>query len=200
MLRIGLTGGIGSGKSTVAALFEELGVPVLDADAKAFQLVQPGQPAFDAIIKRFGQGFQTPEGQLDRKQLRARIFEHPEDKHWLETLLHPEIKRSLEQESKQINQPYCIIDIPLLIETGPYTWLDRICVVDCPENTQIERVLARGGIQKSELEAILKTQASRRERLAIADDIIDNSGSLEYVGQQVNQLHELYLALSTQES
>lgn len=195
MLKIGLTGGLGSGKSTVANLFAAKGIPIIDADQISHELVKPGTHLLNEIANHFGATILTADGRLDRAQVRERIFNHLEEKAWLEELLHPALKTALLTATHQVKGPYCIIDIPLLVETGPYPWLDRICVVDCPEALQIERVQTRSGLTPDEIQSVLKTQAPRAVRLAAADDLIDNSGSLESLGGKINQLHEFYLKL-----
>jgi dephospho-CoA kinase len=195
MFIVGLTGGIGSGKSTATSLFAAKGVPTLNADTFSHQLVQPGQPALAAIVSHFGSDMLTTDGYLNRPKLREHIFKHAEDKLWLEQLLHPLILAEISRAISLIKAPYCVVEIPLLVETGHYPWLSRICVVDCPESLQLTRTQARTHLPLGEIEAIMKTQASRQERLNQADDVIDNSGTVAQLQAKIDALHEYYLSL-----
>jgi dephospho-CoA kinase len=194
MLKVGLTGGIGCGKTTVAKLFMSHGISVLDADCLARELVEPGQPALDRIIQHFGKNL-LKEGRLDRAQLRSLIFADPEAKKWLESLLHPLIYRSLELRTTPFSAPYCLWVVPLLLETEGKKRVDRLLVVDCPESLQRQRVTQRDGVSDSEISRILASQVSRSERLKAADDIIDNTVSLDVLTAQVERLHRHYLML-----
>lgn len=196
MLVIGLTGGIGSGKSTVAKLFENLGATVIDADVIARTLTEPGERAFAEILNHFGKALLLPNGTLDRAQLRHIIFHDIDQRRWLENLLHPLIKQSIELQIKKTHAPYCVIVIPLLFEVAPYSFIDRILVVDTPTQLQITRVLARDKIPPSEIEAILNSQIDREYRIAHADDVIHNHGKIEELLPQVEKLHQLYLAFN----
>lgn len=196
MLVIGLTGGIGSGKSTVAKLFAEHGVPVIDADQIARELTQPKQPALSKIIRHFGREILQKDGALDRTQLRKIIFHDPQQRGWLEKLLHPLIQRKIKEQIKTFSAPYCITVIPLLFEVKPYPFIDRILVVDTPEYLQIARITSRDKLAKPHIEAILETQVKRDHRLAEAHDIISNEGSLASLIPQVEKLHQFYLSLS----
>lgn len=178
MLVIGLTGGIGSGKSTVATLFANHGVPIIDADIVAREVTEPHEPALKHITTHFGDHLLLKDGQLDRTALRNIIFEQPNERIWLENLLHPIIRQRIEQQINRVAAPYCIVIIPLLFETGPYPFLNRILVIDAPENDQIERAASRDESAQSQIASILKTQATREERLKGADDIIINQGPL----------------------
>lgn len=198
MFVVGLTGGIGSGKSTVAALFAELGVPVIDTDIIARQLTEPGSAALEMIRARFGDEVMQAEGRLDRDALRRRIFHDDSARHALEAILHPRIRRAVEEMLAAQVAPYVLVVIPLLVETAGYReMLDRVLVVDCPVDTQIARVRARSGLASDEVEAILAAQVGRAERLAAADDVIVNTASPEALRAAVTSLHWRYLALSS---
>lgn len=196
MLKIGLTGGIGSGKSTVSKLFEELGIPVIDADVIAHQIVEPGQPALKQLVQAFGERFLNADGSLNRAELRERVFSDPAQKKRLEQLLHPIIYRKIEVEIDKLNSPYCILSIPLLLETKMTSFVDRVLVIDCPIETQIERVKKRDGFSTERIRSIIASQVSRDERLSCADDIIDNSKQAAQLAEQVKKLHNLYLKRS----
>jgi dephospho-CoA kinase len=198
MFAVGLTGGIGSGKSTVSELFAELGTPVIDTDAIAHQLTAPGGSALEAIHALFGDRVMQADGTLDRAALRRRVFSDPAARHQLEAILHPRIRQKVEQTLATLTAPYVLIVIPLLVETGGYREvLNRVLVVDCPEDVQIARVMARSGLTYDEVTAIIAAQAGRAERLAAADDVIVNTASPEALRTQVATLHRRYLAFST---
>jgi dephospho-CoA kinase len=195
---VGLTGGIGSGKSTVADNFAAQGVPVIDTDVIARDLTAPGGAALDAVRAAFGEAVMQADGTLDRAALRRRVFSDSASRHRLEAILHPLIRQRVEQALGTLTAPYALVVVPLLVETGGYrAVLDRVLVVDCPEDMQIERVIARSGLTRDEVTAILAAQASRAERLAAADDVIVNSASPEALRTQVAALHRRYLAFST---
>jgi len=196
MLVIGLTGGIGSGKSTVARLFSERGIAIIDADVIARDITAPAQPAFTAITKHYGNEILCKNGTLDRAKLRHIIFNDRHERRWLENLLHPLIRGEIEKQTKQVTSPYCIVVIPLLIEVGPYPFINRILVVDTPEHLQIERTALRDKVEKHQVEAILKTQTNRQQRLKYAHDIIINDGKREDLALQVDQLHHRYLKMA----
>jgi dephospho-CoA kinase len=196
MLVIGLTGGIGSGKSTIAKLFAERGVPIIDTDLIARELTKPNQAAFSSIVKHMGQDILLADGTLNRAKLRDLVFADPKQRRWLENLLHPLIRKAMEKEINELDAPYCIAVIPLLFEVEFYSLVNRILVVDAPEALQIERVIARDKISKSDVQAILRTQASREDRVARAHDVILNEGKLEDVIPQVEKLHKMYLQMS----
>ena len=195
-LVIGLTGGIGSGKSTAAARFAALGVPVIDTDVIARELVAPGQPALARIVERFGAEMLDAGGALRREVLRARVFANAGARRDLEILLHPLIREESLRRIARLQAPYCIWVIPLLRETGARSDLDRILLIDCPEAVQRQRVLERDGLDVASLEGILAAQASRGQRRAIADDIILNDGTPEALRQAVDEHHAAYLALA----
>lgn len=196
MFKVGLTGGIGSGKSTVAGLFARLGCPIIDADVIAHQLVEPGQPALSAIRRAFGD--EIMDGAvLNRKKLGDIIFADSVQKQILEGLLHPLIRSAIQARAEQCDAAYVILAVPLLIETGMADLVDRILVVDCPEAIQIERVQKRDNMPPAKINAIMANQASREERLRHADDIIDNSIPDTALAEQVKKLHNHYLSLST---
>ncbi len=204
-LRIGLTGGIGSGKSEVSRLFAECGATVIDTDIISRELVEPGQPALQEIIHTFGTEVLDTEGRLDRHQLRSQVFTSPEKRHQLESILHPRIRTRALELAHTADTPYCLLVIPLLAETGTgregrpgdsgYP-LDRILVVDAPTEKQIERVAARDHLSRQEIEAILNSQSDRNQRLAIADDVIVNDGDLDHLKVEVMQLDRQYQQLA----
>jgi dephospho-CoA kinase len=195
-LRIGLTGGIASGKSTVAQRFAELGVPVIDADESARSVVAPGMPGLAQVVRRFGPGIIDSNGALDRRILRNLIFNDPDSRRDLEAILHPAIRASMEQSAKTAVGPYLIMSIPLLVEGGSRDRFDRILVVDTDENVQLQRVLSRDGGSLEQARAILASQASRADRLAAADDVLSNTGSVTELRQAIDRLHERYLLLA----
>lgn len=196
MLVIGLTGGIGSGKTTVADLFAEHGIPIIDADVLAREVTLPDQPAFIAIVNHFGKAILLPDGTLNRKQLRQIIFDHANEKSWLEKLLHPLIRQILETRIKTLPGPYCIAVVPLLLEVTPYPFIDRILVIDAPTSLQIERVGKRDQVSADLVESIMKTQMKREHRLEKAHDVILNDGDLSHLATQVENLHKKYLAIA----
>ena len=189
-----LTGGIASGKTAVSDLFEQRGVPVIDTDRIAHEIVEPGRPALKRIAEAFGQEFLGSDGRLDRKKMRNAIFSSPQQKNRLESILHPAIASEVDQRVAQVNEPWCILVVPLLEETRLFSWIDRILVVDVEESVQIERVIARDNISQKQAQSIMDAQTSRPQRLAMADDILDNSGSLEELEAEVNKLYHKYTA------
>ncbi|HVC01070.1 MAG TPA: dephospho-CoA kinase [Steroidobacteraceae bacterium] len=195
-LRIGLTGGIASGKTTVARRFAELGVAVIDADEIARALVAPGEPALGEIITRFGGAILTPDGALDRRALRERVFADVRARRDLEAILHPRIHTQMARRAAAAAGPYVLLVIPLLVEGGARRDLDRILVVDASEQAQFERLLARDGGPAEQAQAMLAAQASRADRLALADDVLRNDGSVEVLRAGVDDLHRRYLALA----
>ena len=196
MLKIGLTGGIGSGKSTAAEQFIKLGAPVIDADVIAREIVEPGKPAFEAVIAAFGDQVVGGDGRLDRKALRSIVFADPEQKSRLESILHPQIYTEILHQLEQITYPYCVVVIPLLAESKRNYPLDRILVVDLPEKLQIARTSTRDKESAKHVEQIIQSQASRQQRLSIADDVIENSGTPEKLLKNIDSLHKKYLELA----
>jgi dephospho-CoA kinase len=196
MLKIALTGGIGSGKSTVAERFARNGVPVIDADVIARDLVQPNQPAFQEILKLFGSSVLTSEGSLDRARLREIVFSDPASRRRLEAVLHPRVYAAMERQAAERDAPYVLLVVPLLVETGRTDAADRVLVVDLPEAEQVRRVCLRDGLSQSEAKAIVQAQADRAARLAVADDVIDNSGNVAFLLAQADQFHRMYLTLA----
>lgn len=197
-LRVGLTGGIGSGKTTVSRMFAELGVPVLDADEAAREVVAPGSPAWREIRDVFGPQVLTADGRIARERLRAIVFADAHRRRELEAITHPRILELLERRIRALCAPYCVLAIPLLAEGALADRVDRVLVVDAPEHLQIDRVTTRDGLTAAQVQAIMDTQASRRERLAIADDVITNDGDIEALRAQVGALHQRYLALAAE--
>jgi dephospho-CoA kinase len=198
VLRIGLTGGIASGKTTVARLFAALGVPVIDADELAREVVAPGSPLLTRIAERFGRELIRADGQLDRRALRHLVFADPRARADLEALTHPAIFAALEQRSSKERGPYQILVLPLLVEKRDERRVDRVLVVDCAELLQTRRLQARDGSTQEEANAMLAAQAMRAERLQAADDVISNEGDLQALRAQVEALHAKYLELSLQ--
>jgi dephospho-CoA kinase len=194
---VGLTGGIGSGKSTVARAFEAHGVEVVDADALAHRLTAPGGAAIPAIRAAFGPELIDATGALDRARMRALAFADPGARKRLEAILHPMIRTETERLARGAQSDYVILMIPLLVESGdPRSRCDRVLVVDCPEEEQVRRVMARSGLGRAEVDAIMATQASRAQRLAVADDVVDNASDPACIGPQVEALHHRYLGLA----
>ena len=195
-LRVGLTGGIASGKSTVADLFAGLGVTIIDTDVIARELVMPGQPALDQVREAFGDAVFNADGTLDRAALRALIFADDRARQELEAILHPRIQQATLKQTQLAGGDYQIIVVPLLAESPLKSYVDRILVVDCGEDTQIRRLLARDAETEAQARRVLAAQSNREERLAIADDVIDNDGDLADTGNQVAALHEIYRSLA----
>ena len=197
-LTVGLTGGIGSGKSAAAEEFRRLGATVVDTDAIAHELTQPGGAAVAHVRALFGDAFVLPGGAMDRKAMRERVFADAAAKQALEALLHPMIRDEAELRIARAAGPYVVYVVPLLIESGDYRRrVDRVLVVDAPEALQVERVRARSGLGESEVRAIMDHQVPRAARLAAADDVIDNRGTLDELRRQVAALHLRYVKMST---
>ena len=196
MLIIGLTGGIASGKTTVADLFAARGVPLVDADVSARVVVAPGSSGLAAVVEAFGSEILTTTGELDRRALRARVFGQPEERRRLESILHPLIRQHLQDSLQALSGPYALLVAPLLLEGDLSKAVQRVLVVDVPEEVQIARVMSRDGSSREEAEAILRAQMSRQERLARADDVIVNDGDLDALEPQVERLHRQYLRLA----
>jgi dephospho-CoA kinase len=190
---VALTGGIASGKSTVADLFAALGVPVIDTDVIARQVVEPGQPALAKIAATFGPDVLDAEGRLDRRRMRERIFSDPDAKRRLEAILHPAIRAEMERQSMAAQGPYQVLVIPLLTEGGRRDHVDRVLLVDVPEELQVRRLMMRDGVSHEQAQASLNAQAKRAERLAMADDVIRNTGRVDDLRAQVAELHQRYL-------
>jgi dephospho-CoA kinase len=191
--RVALTGGIASGKSTVADLFAALGVPVIDTDVIARQVVEPEQPALAKIAATFGSDVLDAEGRLDRRRMRERIFSDPDAKRRLEAILHPAIRAEMERQSMAAQGPYQVLVIPLLTEGGRRDHVDRVLLVDAPEELQIQRLMMRDGVSHEQAQASLNAQATRAQRLALADDVIRNTGRVDDLRAQVAELHQRYL-------
>ncbi len=196
MLRVGLTGGIGSGKSTAAAIFAGHGVPIIDADEIARRLVAPAEPAFREIVQAFGKEVVAADGNLDRQRLRKIVFEDAPRRHQLEAILHPRVHDEIERQTRRVDAPYCIIVIPLLIEADQRDLVDRIVVIDVDEELQRQRVAARGQLPEEQIRQIIAAQLSRSERLRYADDVILNNATLADLRVSVDRLHERYLAIA----
>ena len=195
-LRIGLTGGIASGKSMVADFFAALGVTVIDTDVIARQVVAPGEAALAEIRDAFGAAVILEDGSLDRAAMREIVFADPARRAQLEAILHPRIRAETMRQVEAVNDSYTIIVVPLLVESPMSQLMDRVLVVDCSEAAQLQRLLLRDGEDEAAAQRIIAAQASRAERLAIADDVIDNSGDPDKARAQAHALHETYLALA----
>jgi dephospho-CoA kinase len=191
-IKIGLTGGIGSGKSAACEIFSELGVPVIDADDIAHKLVKPGMPAFKEITRLFGDKIISSDGTLDRKTIRYKVFANEIDRKKLENILHPAVYEEIAVQVKNINSRYCVISIPLLLETDASKTVDRILVIDAPREQQLERAANRDKTDKSDINAIIDSQISRKSRLSAADDIVDNKGDITALRKKICELHEFY--------
>ncbi|WP_217475454.1 dephospho-CoA kinase [Stutzerimonas stutzeri] len=192
---LGLTGGIGSGKSAVVEEFGRLGVHWVDADHAARWVVEPGRPALASIVERFGQGVLAPDGSLDRGVLRGLVFRDAQQRKWLEDLLHPLIRQEVAGHLARATSPYAIMVSPLLVESGQYRQVDRVLVVDVPEALQIERAVRRDQSSEGQIRAILDAQASREERLRHADDVLTNDRDRAWLRCEVERLHNFYLTL-----
>jgi dephospho-CoA kinase len=196
-LVVGLTGGIGSGKSAAAEEFGRLGATVVDSDAISHRLTQPGGAAIAQLRQLFGADFVDPAGALDRTKMRALVFRDPAAKRKLEELLHPMIRAESERAIAMASGPYVVHVVPLLIESPGYRQrVTRVLVVDCPESVQADRVRRRSGLSEDEVQRIIGAQIRREDRLAAADDVIDNSGAIDALHKQVRELHARYLSLS----
>jgi len=192
---LGLTGGIGSGKSAAAQHFIDLGVHLVDADHAARWVVEPGRPALAQIAEHFGAEVLQPDGQLDRTALRKLIFQHPEERRWLEALLHPLIGQEIMSDLARAKSPYAILVSPLLVESGQYKMCQRVLVIDAPEQLQIQRTMLRDSTSEEQVQAILKVQAHRDLRLSHADDVLVNDRDPEWLKSEVERLHQFYLTL-----
>ncbi|MEW5562527.1 dephospho-CoA kinase [Enterobacter asburiae] len=195
---VALTGGIGSGKSTVAAAFANLGTDIVDADIIARQVVEPGSPALATIVSRYGAEMLMADGTLNRRQLRERIFAHADEKIWLNALLHPLIQQETQRQMKQATSPYVLWVVPLLVENHLWQKANRVLVVDVSEETQLLRTTQRDHVTEAHAKQIIAAQATREQRLAVADDVIDNNGAPDAIALDVARLHAHYLELAHQ--
>ncbi|WP_207905745.1 dephospho-CoA kinase [Aestuariirhabdus litorea] len=196
MYIVGITGGIGSGKTAATRYLQAKGISVVDADLAARIVVEPGQPALQAIADHFGTDLLQADGTLDRAALRSRIFADSAQRHWLESLLHPLIEEEIQAQLSASSSPYTLLSSPLLLETRQHQWVDRVLVIDLPEALQLERSMARDNNSEAQIRSIMATQASRQQRLESADDSVDNSRDLPHLYQQLDRLHERYLQLA----
>ena len=190
---IGLTGGIGSGKTAVSDTFEELGIKVVDADLASRVVVEKGRPCLAEIAEHFGEDILTENGELNRAKLREIIFKSDEEKNWLESLLHPAIAQQIREELESSDSPYTILVSPLLLETNQKEFCNKVLVVDVPVETQISRTLTRDGVSEEQVKSIINSQISREKRLNMADEVIVNDGSLEELQSAVKKLHESFM-------
>jgi len=200
--RVALTGGIASGKTTVANLFAAHGIPLVDTDLIAREVVEPGQPVLGAVARAFGDDVLCPDGRLDRRLLREIIFDDPTARARLEAILHPAIRAEMERQSAAAAQagPYQVLVIPLLAEGGRRDHVDRVLVVDAPWTVQVERLMARDSVTREQAQASLRAQAQRETRLGIADDVVTNTGRIEDLREQVAALHERYVKLAAEKT
>jgi dephospho-CoA kinase len=197
MFVVGITGGIGSGKTAVSDRFKRLGIKIVDADIASREVVKPGQPALQAIREHFGDEVIQPDGALDRAKLRARVFADEPERKWLERLLHPLINAYLQRELANAQSPYAVLVSPLMMETGQSRFADRILVVDVPEHVQVARTMARDSNDEAQVKRIIAAQMSRQARLNIADDVVVNDDGLDALDATVDELHRRYLDLAT---
>ncbi len=195
-LVVGLTGGIASGKTTVSDLFTALGVPIIDADIEARQAVQSGSPGLERLVQAFGQQILTPEGELDRAAMRQRVFSHPDDLQTINAILHPIIGQQMQEKIAQQDADYVIAVIPLLCETPPRNWIDRILLVHASEPVRRQRLLQRDGIDRQLADKMLAAQCSDQQRLALADDLVLNESDIESLQARVKALHTFYQSLA----
>lgn len=191
---IGLTGGIGSGKTAVSDTFKSLGIDIVDADVSSRRVVEKGQPALDDIQAHFGDGILDSENNLDRAKLREIIFKNPQERVWLEKLLHPKIAEHIKDQLESSNSPYCILVSPLLLETEQKSYCSFVLVVDVPEESQIARTAKRDGVSEEQVKNIISAQIDREKRIEQADEIIINDGSMEELKEKVVVLHTKYLS------
>lgn len=198
MLKIGLTGGIGSGKTAVSKRFEALGAPVIDTDLLAREVVEPGEPALDRLVRLFGREILREDGRLDRERLRRTVFADPAARREVEAILHPAIRRRLRArlvELERTETPYCVIVVPLLVETDFQEMVDRVLVIEAARERRVRWVMTRTGMQKAEVEQIMDAQAAPEERLRAAHDVVHNDGTLDDLREKVDRLHARYLAI-----
>lgn len=194
--RLGLTGGIASGKSTVARLFGARGVTVIDADQVARHVVQPGRPELDRIAETFGAGMLLADGNLNRPAMRQHVFADPAERHRLEAILHPSIRAELQARSDAADSAYVVWEVPILIEMGLHQQVDRVLVVDCPVATQLDRLMQRDGMDEAGARAMIDAQLPRAQRQAAADDLLVNDAEPQALAARVDELHQRYLALA----
>jgi dephospho-CoA kinase len=195
---VGLTGGIGSGKSAVCREFERFDVPIVDADIVSREVVAPGTAGLLAVVRAFGSDVLNAECTIDRAKMRQLIFEDESKRKTLESILHPLIRDQIRTQLSDVRSPYCILCVPLLVEKRGYENIDRILVIDCPVEVQIARVMARDSLSRAQVESIMQTQASREQRLRLADDIVENAAGLDSLRDQVEALHTKYLMIAEQ--
>ena len=195
-LKIGLTGGIGSGKSAAGDVFAALGAAVIDTDLLSRELVEPGQPALAEIVAEFGTAMLDPDGRLDRARLRERVFADSAARKRLEGILHPRIRQEMLRRAEDTGAAYVVFVIPLLFETGQQALVDRVLLIDVPEATQRRRVAERDGLDSTQIDAVLAAQTDRRTRLGLADDVISNDGSLDELHSAVHAMHRRYLQMA----
>ncbi len=201
MLTIGLTGGIGSGKSEVARMFSQLGVPVIDADVIARELVLPGTAGLSEVVSQFGKAILTADGMLDRARLAEIVFHDPQKKKQLESIIHPRVREQINAfKHKYTDKPYILLVIPLLLETGQRDIVDRLLIVNAEDTVRIQRVQARDGRDQQQIHAIIQSQADDATRQAAADDSIDNNGSIDELQKSVQQLHQQYMLLADKDN
>ncbi len=193
---VGVTGGIGSGKTTICREFAALGAPVIDTDQVARDVVAPGSPGLAAVVAAFGPEVLTADGQLDRRRVRQLVFATPALREQLEAILHPLIRQETDARVQAAGFPYCLVCIPLLVERGGGNRVNRVLVIDCPTEVQIARVMARDELTAPEVAAIMRTQASREDRLAAAHDVLENTGDVSLLRPQISALHARYLQLA----
>ena len=199
MLKIGLTGGIGSGKTVTAEIFKQLGVPVIDADLIAHQITAPGSECLDEIRNKLGSSFITPDQELDREKLANYVFRHPDKKNVLENILHPRIRQRMLHEVQALDEAvYVILVVPLLFETDFIELVDRVLVVDAEEPARIRRVKVRDSRSEEQIRSILKTQLDQSIKAGRADDVLDNNGTLEQLQSSVEKLHNKYLGIASE--
>ena len=191
---IGLTGGIGSGKTAVSDCFQELGITIVDADLASRVVVEKGKPSLESIEEHFGSHILNESGELDRGKLREIIFNSDSEKQWLESLLHPAIAKQIQHELSASKSPYTILVSPLLLETNQKDFCSKVLVVDVPVETQVSRTLARDGVSEEQINSIIDSQIDRNERLALADEVISNNGTIEDLEVAVRELHNKFLS------
>jgi dephospho-CoA kinase len=196
MLTVGITGGIGSGKSTAAEYFRRLGAPIIDADLITREIMRPGYPVYERVIERFGRGIIGNNGQLERRKLRGVVFQNANARKDLERIIHPEVWTEILNQLEAFDSAYTLVVVPLMVETDRVKIFDRVIVVDCDEKDQIERVVRRDGCTEDEVKAIIRVQAPRPARLAIATDIIHNTGDVAKLERDVKQLHIHFLGFA----